>query len=260
MAQAEDRQAVQQATLRTVQNFADAAQGATTIAELEGFLAEACASLGFDHFALVNHVDFGRLAPNAVRLSNYPEGFVARIREGGFAHDPVLRASERTNAGFMWKDIERLITLTERERGYMNAAAELGLAEGFTVPCHVPGELLGSCHFAVSAPRRLPLMHLAAAQSIGAFGFEAARRLVAADDHANLLARRVPLTQRQRDCVVEVARGKSDTVIAQLLGLRPRTVNEYIETAKRRYLVSTRQQLIVRALFQSDICFAEVLG
>ena len=49
-------------------------------------------------------------------------------------------------------------------------------------------------------------------------------------------------------------------MIAQLLGLRPRTVNEYIESAKRRYLVSTRQQLIVRALFQSDICFAEVLA
>ena len=258
MANAEDRQAFQQATLRTVQSFADAAQSVTSIADLESAIGEACGSLGFDHFAIVNHVDFGRLAPNAVRLSNYPERFVAKIREGGFAHDPVLRASERSSAGFMWRDIGKLITLTDRDRAYMRAAADLGLAEGFTIPCHIPGELLGSCHFAVKAPNPLPL-HLAAVQSIGTFGFEAARRLLAKDDHANLFARRVPLTQRQRDCVVEVARGKSDTVIAQLLGLRPRTVNEYIETAKRRYLVATRQQLIVRALFQSDICFAEVL-
>jgi LuxR family quorum-sensing system transcriptional regulator CciR len=247
--------------LRSVQAFANAAQSASTVAELEGEIASASAKLGFDHFAIVNHIDFGKLTPNTIRLSNYPERFIAGIREGQFGRDPVLRASERTNAGFLWSDIEKLITLTDRDRVYMRLASELGLAEGFTVPYHIPGETLGSCHFAVGKPGTLPLGHLAAAQSLGAFGFEAARRLLRnRDDHANLLAKRVPLTQRQRDCVIEVARGKSDTVIAQLLGLRPRTVNEYIESAKRRYLVSTRQQLIVRALFQSDICFSEVLA
>ena len=247
------------ATLQAVQRFADEAQSATSIAELEGSITVASAELGFDYFAIVHHVDFGRLTPSAIRLSNYPDRFTAKIREGQFARDPVLRASERTNVGFVWSDVSQLITLSDRDRAYMNRAAELGLVEGFTVPYHIPGETLGSCHFAVNRAGALPARHLAAAQSIGAFGFEAARRLLASDDQAIRLAPRVPLTQRQRDCVVEVARGKSDTVIAQLLGLRPRTVNEYIEGAKRRYLVSTRQQLIVRALFQSDICFAEVL-
>jgi LuxR family quorum-sensing system transcriptional regulator CciR len=261
MAEAEDSSVDYRATLRSVQAFADTVQSAATLAELEHAVAAACRGLGFDHFAIVHHVDFGKLAPHAIRMSNYPERFVAKIREGQFARDPVLRASERTNVGFLWSDIPNMIALTDRDRAYMRAAGELGLAEGFTVPYHIPGETLGSCHFAVTEVGRLPHHNLAAAQSVGAFGFEAARRLVGMrEDHANLLARRVPLTQRQRDCVVEVARGKSDTVIAQLLGLRPRTVNEYIESAKRRYLVSTRQQLIVRALFQSDICFAEVLA
>jgi len=261
MPEAEDGLVDRRATLRSVQAFANAAQSATSVAELESAIASASQDLGFDHFAIVNHVDFGKLTPNAIRLSNYPERFIARIREGHFARDPVLRASERTNAGFLWSEIAKLITLTDRDLAYMHAASEQGLAEGFTVPYHIPGETLGSCHFAVGKPGTLPHGHLAAAQSLGAFGFEAARRLLHnRDDHANLLAKRVPLTQRQRDCVVEVARGKSDTVIAQLLGLRPRTVNEYIESAKRRYLVSTRQQLIVRALFQSDICFSEVLA
>lgn len=261
MAEAEDGLVDRRATLRSVQAFADAAQSVSTLAQLEDALSRASRELGFDHFAVVNHVDFGKLTPNAIRMSNYPERFIARVREGAFSRDPVMRASERTNAGFLWSEVENLIPLTDRDRIYMRTAGELGLAEGFTVPYHIPGETLGSCHFAVSRPGTLPMGHLAAAQSLGAFGFESARRLLAdREDHANLLAKRVPLTQRQRDCVIEVARGKSDTVIAQLLGLRPRTVNEYIESAKRRYLVSTRQQLIVRALFQSDICFAEVLS
>ena len=259
MADAGEGNLFRRATLQTVQRFADEAHSASSIAELEDCITRATTDLGFDYFAIVHHVDFGRLTPSAIRLSNYPERFIARIREGHFARDPVLRASERTNAGFVWSDVPQLIELTDRDRAYMRGAVDLGLAEGFTVPYHIPGDTLGSCHFAVRKPSDLPLAHLAAAQSIGAFGFEAARRLLSKDDQSSRLAPRVPLTQRQRDCVVEVARGKSDTVIAQLLGLRPRTVNEYIEGAKRRYLVSTRQQLIVRALFQSDICFAEVL-
>jgi LuxR family quorum-sensing system transcriptional regulator CciR len=261
MTEAGDSALDYRATLRSVQAFADTVQSAATLAELEHAVASATRELGFDHFAIVHHVNFGKLAPHAIRMSNYPELFVARIREGQFARDPVLRASERTNVGFLWSDIPKMIVLNDRDRNYMRMAGELGLAEGFTVPYHIPGETLGSCHFAVAEVGRLPTHNLAAAQSIGAFGFEAARRLVGMrEDHANLLARRVPLTRRQRDCVVQVARGKSDTVIAQLLGLRPRTVNEYIESAKKRYLVSTRQQLIVRALFQSDICFTEVLA
>lgn len=245
--------------LAAVQDFAEAAYAAATVDELEGSIASACSKLGFDYFAIVHHVDFGRVTPNAIRLTNYPETFIAKVREGRFGRDPVMRASERTNAGFTWSEIANLIELSDGDRAYMRQAGELGLADGFTVPYHVPGETLGSCHFAVKERGTLPVTGLAAAQSIGAFGFEAARRLFAGDDYAHVMARRLPLTQRQRDCVVEVARGKSDTVIAQLLGLRPRTVNEYIESAKRRYLVSTRQQLIVRALFQSDICFSEVL-
>ena len=260
MADGGEENVFRRATLQAAQRFADDAQSVSSIAELERCITLASTGLGFDYFAIVHHVNFGRLTPNAIRLSNYPERFTAKIREGQFARDPVLRASERTNVGFVWSDVPQLISLSDRDRAYMRGAADLGLAEGFTVPYHIPGETLGSCHFAVNRSGTLPSDQLATAQSMGAFAFEAARRLLASDDQSTRLAPRVPLTQRQRDCLVEVARGKSDTVIAQLLGLRPRTVNEYIEGAKRRYLVATRQQLIVRALFQSDICFAEVLG
>ena len=41
--------------------------------------------------------------------------------------------------------------------------------------------------------------------------------------------------------------------------IRPKTVNEHIEAAKRRYSVATRSQLLVRALFRSEICFSEVI-
>ncbi|TVV72675.1 helix-turn-helix transcriptional regulator [Sphingomonas solaris] len=242
---------------RAVQEFAATAHKIGSMADLSAAVADISAWLGFDRFAIVNHVDFGRIVPG-IRLTNYPVEFIGRLRELGLTRDPVLRASERAGVGFSWDQIPTLISLREGDHAYMREAAKFGLVNGFTVPNNIPGEILGSCHFAVGADP-LPRAHFAAAQSVGAFGFEAARRLAGEMTAQGPSPDPAPLSQRQRDCLIQVARGKSDGVIAEILGLRPRTVNEYVEAAKRRYVVATRQQLVVRALFSSEISFSEVL-
>jgi LuxR family quorum-sensing system transcriptional regulator CciR len=246
------------AIYRAVQGFAAATLDITTLDDLHDAVGEIARWLGFDWFAIVNHVDFGRVVPS-VRLTNYPVEMVALLRENGLMRDPVLRASERSSIGFSWDQLKTIAPVREGDDAYMAACARLGMTMGFTVPNNVPGEVLGSAHFAVRDASKLPRAHFAAAQSVGAFGFEAARRLVA-EHEAEPMPEPVPLSQRQRDCLVQVARGKSDGVIAELLGLRPRTVNEYVEAAKRRYVVATRQQLVVKALFRSEISFSEVLN
>ncbi len=243
---------------RAVQGFAAEAHKLESMSDLSEAVGDITRWLGFDRYAIVNHVDFGRIVPG-IRLTNYPLEFIGRLRELGLTRDPVLRASERAGIGFSWDQIPTLISLREGDHAYMREAEKHGLANGFTVPNNVPGEILGSCHFAVQDSAALPRTHFAAAQSVGAFGFEAARRLAGEAMAQGPTPDPVPLSQRQRDCLIQVARGKSDSVIAEILGLRPRTVNEYVEAAKRRYVVATRQQLVVRALFNSEISFSEVL-
>lgn len=67
------------------------------------------------------------------------------------------------------------------------------------------------------------------------------------------------LTQRQLDCLLFVANGKSDWAIGKILGLSPATVHQHVGDAMRRYSVATRTQLVVRALFDSQICYNEAL-
>jgi LuxR family quorum-sensing system transcriptional regulator CciR len=69
----------------------------------------------------------------------------------------------------------------------------------------------------------------------------------------------VPLTERQLECLVLVARGKSDSVIGQLLDINRGTVNHHIELAKRRYRVATRTQLVVLALFRGELLYSDVI-
>jgi len=72
--------------------------------------------------------------------------------------------------------------------------------------------------------------------------------------------RRPSLTQRQRDCIVLAARGKSDRCIAEALGISNQTVHKHVEAAKKAYAVSTRVELILRLLYLRQISLAEMVA
>ncbi len=227
--------------------------------DLQTLVEEASGELSFDYFALVHHIRYGQPSVGKVRLSNYPLEWLALVREQERLADPVLRAAERASSGFKWERLDSILSLTDEERSHLRRAAHFDIVQGFTVPNHVPGEAFGSCHFIVRGDRPFPDENISAAQALGNFAFEAARRIVQANEQQEDYVEPAPLSERQRECLLFVAKGKSDSVIAQLLDIKPRTVNEHIEAAKRRYAVATRSQLLVRALFRSEICFSEVI-
>lgn len=244
--------------LRRIQEFVGAVRECDSLVRLRDLLQDLIQGLDVDHYLFASHVDFGKPPPGAVAIGNYPKEWVARAREKGeWRSDPILAACEKTSAGFVWSDLPKLVPLSPQQKQFVDAGRRFGLGDGFSVPNHVPGELPGSCHFAVSPGKSILERDIAFLQTIATFGYEAARRLSRGLSGPEVYD--APLTERQRDCVLLSAKGKSDATIAQLLGLRPRTVNEYIEGAKRRFCVATRQQLIVRALYSSQITFGEVL-
>ena len=244
--------------LESVQAFAEAALAVNSVFELNLLMSETAQDFGADYFLLIHHADFSRDPRGKVRLGNYPMEFVAASRQNGTPlNDPIMEACEKTLAGFFWSEVGSVVELNEKHRQRMAQVERIGLGDGFVVPTHVPGEHLGSCHFAARKGRRVPRRHSAALQLIGTFGFEAARRL--AHEQTDHLRPSTPLTDRHRECIILSARGKSDSVIAQLLGLSPKTVNAYVEEAKRRFGVATLYQLIVRALYASEITFLDVV-
>lgn len=218
-------------------------------------LSNIAAELGFTYFALTHHVDIREFRA-AVRLHNYPEGWEAWFDEQRLgASDPVHRASHVTSVGFAWSELEAMIRVTEDDQRILDLARREGIGDGFTVPAHVPGEAHGSCSFATRAGIALPAQQLPLAQLVGAFAFEAARRIA----RNNLAIPPQRLTERQRECVVWAARGKSDWEIAQILGISQETVIQHLKQARERYGVGKRTLLAVHALFDGTIAFLDVL-
>jgi LuxR family quorum-sensing system transcriptional regulator CciR len=243
-----------------VEDFVREVNRVTTSQELSSLMDSMSKTLGFDYFALVHHVEL--IIPEAIDIENYPSSWREMIIERKYtSDDPVFVACEHTSVGFRWSDIHKWVALSKRQQEILEGAHAAGIGEGFTVPVHIPGEYAGSCSFGLRLNRRFDDSTMPAAQFVGCFGFEAARRVLHVQGlRAGKDSPAMPrLTPRQLDCVVLAAAGKSDWDAAQLLGISDQTVHQHIEDAKRRYGVSTRLQLVVRALFDGQLTFRDIV-
>lgn len=226
--------------------------------ELSGALTIITAELGFSYFALTHHVDIRHAPEPAIRLHNYPAEWVAYYDDNRLGvSDPVHRASHVTSVGFAWSDIPQMIALTPRDHAILDRGQAQGIGDGFTIPANVPGETHGSCSFA--NPRGTPLREeeLPLAQLVGAFAFEAARRLWRVRTSDAMPVQK--LTDRQQECILWVARGKTDWEISRILGIQHETVVRHLKQARERYGVAKRTMLAVHALFDGSISFTDVM-
>jgi LuxR family transcriptional regulator, quorum-sensing system regulator CciR len=223
--------------------------------ELADALEALTGELGLRYFALTHHADVRRTSA-AIRLHNYPSGWAEWFDEQQLGTvDPVHRASQLTCVGFCWSKVPDMIPLTSRDRSILAAARREGIGDGFTVPANVPGEVHGSCSFATLPGEALPHDSLGLLQLAGSFAFEAARRI----RHVRDMPALPRLTDRQRECVVWAARGKSDWEIARILGVSHETVIRHLKQARERYGVAKRTLLTVHALFDGSIAFPDVI-
>lgn len=247
---------------REVQAFVREAGKSTKLEDLYSLMEGTVHALGFDYFALGHHVNV--TSNNQVQIGNYPSAWMETLHERAYIFDdPVLMACQTTAAGFRWDEVPNMINVTKRQENILRCASKAGMGDGFTVPIHIPGECAGSCSFAVRTGRELDEEVLPSAQYVGCFAFEAARRLVrksGSQRRRDDTAQPPTLTNRQLDCVVLVAQGKSDGDVAQLLGISADTVHQHIEAAKQRFGVATRTQLVVRTLFDNQLAFQDVMS
>lgn len=245
---------------KDLQEFVRQCNLATSEEQLFGLLDEATRQLGFEQFAMTHHVDLAGRPDDSIAMASYDTNWIETlIGRRYFVDDPIHAASSKTAVGFLWSDVDKMIDLSDRQKEILEAARKFGLAEGFTVPVHVPGEYRGTCSFGARSLEKLAPDALPRAQIVGAFAFEAARRIIRSRRRETSLGQVPHLTERQLDCVTLVAMGKTDWEIGRILGISEATAHEHIEAARKRYGVGKRTQLVIRALFDGQITFSDIL-
>lgn len=241
---------------RISDRFAQAARSCASLEELRGLLEASVRELGFDYFALVDHSSLSGPFGRFVRLDNYPPSWVDELTlEGLVADDPVHLASRRSNRGFGWLELDRLIRLERRHFEILERSRAHGLGSGFTIPANVPGEPSASCSFAVAAGREIPAGPLGCAELVGAHALGAARRLRPPGPRSEP----PHLSRRELDCLRLVAIGKTDWEIGKILGLSTETVRQYMKSARAAYGAVSRAQLVAFGLRDCWITFDEAI-
>jgi LuxR family transcriptional regulator, quorum-sensing system regulator CciR len=236
----------------------DAMRNAKEMADLEAIMVEITGELGFEQFALGHHVDLLRPPSNAVRLTNYHADWIEHsLDQRFFAEDPVHAASMRMVRPFRWDEIPLFHKMSDPQHAIIEHARKYGLVEGFTIPVHQPGEYNGTCSFSARSFGHLHPHSFALAQMAATFAFECARRLMRQTD--GKAPEPVPhLTERQRESLILVGRGKTDAEIAALMQISKATAHEHVEAGRRAYGNAQRTYMVLRALYDGVITFADV--
>lgn len=188
----------------------------------------------FDHDLVVPVVHHG-----------FPEDWVARYRKDGLHRiDPIPRKALHAVRPFHWSDIYEASDLKPEERRYLSLARETGLGDGFAVPVFGPfgrngyvGLGVGAGHEAEDGAEMLVLQTAAqlAHQRYCEFLFE--KRLPG-----------IALSEREREILCWVARGKSNAVIAEILDLSANTVDTYTRRLFAKLEVNDRINAALRGL------------
>ena len=235
----------------------EALRAAGTRDELVTLIQIVTLEMGFRHYAMIHHGDINTAQSDLVDIKDYPAAITERLfGQRRYRRDPIIRGCIFADSAFLWSDLSRIIPLDRHDRASFEMGAREGLNEGITVPYAPLGDRMGSCTFAgMRSPERAHRF-LGAAQMIGIFAFQAARRLVLGQ--RPVIPALPRLHPRLRECVVLIGRGYSNKEIARALALTPRTVDGYLTEARRLFYAHDRTELVVSAVLAGEVGLHEL--
>lgn len=231
------------------------AAGALDVAAIKALLFKEMSGLGFVHVACCSHVDPLNPPAGAVCMVNYPLAWLSRYSACNYVlRDPVLLAARRAATPFFWKDAIRRQDLSRDQQRIMDEAAGFGIADGLTIPLHLPGAFAASCSLIPGADG-VDRLNIPSALMIAIAAYDGARKR----QGAGVMPEPGLMSPRERECLTLAGQGKSDWVIGELLGISERTAHNTLERAKKRFGVSHRAQAVVRAVIDGQIAIDDLI-
>lgn len=158
--------------------------------------------------------------------------------------DVVPRTAMALGVPVRWTEAWAAVDATPEERGFLRLMRDLEIGDGFTIPCYGPGGHDGyvgigkMTEAARTDPHALREMHLASQ----------AAHLRICEFLSNGHAGDRPLSMREREVLDWVARGKSNGVIAEILGISVGTVDTYLRRIYDKLDVADRTSAAVRGI------------
>ncbi|MCX7676893.1 MAG: LuxR family transcriptional regulator [Alteraurantiacibacter sp.] len=159
-----------------------------------------------------------------------------------YLSDPLPDIAMERLEPLVWPDDIKGLRLDRKQQRFMELAASHGLGRGIGVACFGPEGRSGflGCPLNTSAPVPSVLMRQQM-HAIGNTSFQAYCRLVKRAQDAPLLS------NRELEVLHWIGRGKSNSVIAEILGISPSSVDVYVRRIFGKLGVTDRTTASVKA-------------
>ncbi len=224
---------------------------AASLAELARSVGLATGQLGFQYFLFRGRFPNLRAEVDEFQFKNCPDGWQSDAAASNLASDPLYRRALREVVPIFWRE------LVPFEQVWIARARKFGLATGVTLPVHGPNGRWSSLSLIKNHGRAEAERDIRAALGrcllLTVFVHDAADRII-----RNQVGSVIPveprkseswgLTERERDCLVWIAAGKTIAEVASILSVAQRTVVFHLANARRKLGVVNSRHAIMKAV------------
>ena len=222
-----------------------------TVDHLQGIydvLGRQLACLGFHRFAyFIQKAPAGK--PIKQTLSSYPGSWLDHYKDSNYYNlDPVMTTAAMQTLPYTWQSLYDDNRAGADNRQVFDEAGEFGIRNGITFPIHGPEGAVAT--LSVSSDERGAEAdrhwnaHRYDLQLIACYSHDAIIKCVLSASEQEL----VHLTQRERECLLWTARGKTTWEVSQLLSISEHTVIFHIKNATRKLDVYSKHHAVVKAI------------
>jgi DNA-binding CsgD family transcriptional regulator len=241
---------------RSWQELVETAIRAQSVEDIHALCADTCRQFGFDYFIYGSQLPTSLVKPQYVIISGFPQDWWEHYRVNGYMQvDPTVAHCVQRITPLVWAQIGADgVTPNHKVHRFMTEAHDFGLKSGASFPVHgCQGEsailsLVSTDEHPRAAPRIREAMPYA--QLLAGYIHEAVRRVFADSD---IKLRNIQLTEREKECLLWAAEGKTAWETSQILNISERTVIFHLQNAAQKLDVTNRSQAVARAITQSII-------
>jgi DNA-binding CsgD family transcriptional regulator len=235
-----------------IERFIEEANEAKTSDEASRLFGDALKDLGYDRFCyslITAHPSLGLDAGHGI-VKNYPDDWMSHYEANHYEKkDPVPQHCFATGRPFTWESLVQTRELRAEEKRVMHEAADARLLEGIAIPiCGHNGELAGVGIASSTGGIRPDGKLLNKIRALALQFHLVYTELEKKDSPIYDDIRNVHLTEREKEILLWAAEGKSDSVIADIIGVSHSTIRFHMNNIFKKLNANERTLATVKAI------------
>lgn len=199
----------------------------------------------YHHYPGVLSAQSAAAPPVSIRAEGFSEEWVCHyINDKLYLVDPITELARTSGEVFQWSDVETMMRLTQSQKDYLHEMHEANIDNGVAFQVYGPGMRNGyvGLGFDVSIPsaavKYLPVLQCVAQ----------AAHLKYCALTPEAVSQPPKLSPREREVLTWIAQGKSNSVIADILGVSSHTVDTMVRRLYSKLNVADRTTAAIRGV------------